>query len=67
MKFAVRLSLFGLLLLTLSQCKQPSVVVPQSNLPTRDDKMTLVNLNGAIAATSSPSAYFINRSTYALS
>lgn len=55
------------LAIALTQCKQPAVDVPQSNLPTRDDNMALGNPDGAVTAISSTLAYLINRNTYVLS
>nr|WP_317166050.1 DNA/RNA non-specific endonuclease [Spirosoma arboris] len=60
--------LIGLsLLITLDQCKQPSVPIPANTTPTRDDNMAMGNPDGAKASDSSPNAYLITRSTYSLS
>jgi len=55
------------MLVLLSQCKQPEVSMPQSDVATRDDNMALGNPDGATTSTSSSTAYLINCSTYALS
>lgn len=61
-------SLIGLfLLLSLSQCKEPSVTAPNNSTPTRDDNLAVGNPDGARATESSPNAYLITRSTYSLS
>lgn len=67
MKHWYRSLIVLILCISLSHCKQPGVEFPQSTTPTRDDNMAMGNPDGAITATSSPSAYLINRSTYALS
>ncbi|WP_227686816.1 DNA/RNA non-specific endonuclease [Spirosoma arboris] len=59
------ISLF--LLLSLNQCKQPSIPVPVDTTPTRDDNMAMGNPDGARAIEFSPNAYLITRSTYSLS
>lgn len=59
---------FGLLLLiSLDQCKQPSVPATGNTTPTRDDNLAMGNPDGAKASESSPNAYLITRPTYALS
>ena len=46
---------FGLLLiLSLDQCKQPSVPVPVNTTPTRDDNMAMGNPDGAESSEFSP-------------
>lgn len=65
-RLLLRLCVLSMLLL-LSQCKQPEISRPQSDIPTRDDNLALGNPDGAITSGSSPSAYLISRSTYALS
>jgi endonuclease G len=67
MKHWYRLLAVLILGVSLSHCKQPTVDVLQSTIPTRDDNIAMGNPDGAITATSSPSAYLITRSTYALS
>ena len=62
-----RLFIGLLLILSLDQCKQPSVSVPADTMPTRDDNVALGNPDGARASESSPNAYLITRSTYSLS
>ncbi|GAB3946649.1 hypothetical protein GCM10028805_17510 [Spirosoma harenae] len=65
MKHPFRL-IFGLfLLLSLSQCKEPSIT--SDTTPTRDDNIALGNPDGAKASDSSPNAYLISRPTYSLS
>lgn len=60
--------LIGLfLLLSLSQCKEPSVTAPNNATPTRDDNMAMGNPDGAEPSAFSPNTYLITRSTYALS
>lgn len=66
MQLLLKLSALSVLIL-LSQCKQPEILVPKSDIPTRDDNMALGNPDGAVMAASSPSAYLIDRGTYVLS
>jgi len=56
-----------LLILSLDQCKQPSVPIPANTTPTRDDNMAMGNPDGARASEFSPNAYLITRPTYSLS
>lgn len=67
MKHYSRLLTGLLLILSLDQCKQPSVPVQANTTPTRDDNMAPGNLDGARASESSPNAYLITRATYSLS
>ena len=62
-----RLFLGFFLILSLDQCKQPSVDIPNNITPTRDDNLALGNMDGAQASENSPNAYLITRSTYSLS
>lgn len=55
------------MLACLSQCKQPSVPVPNNTTPTRDDNLALGNPDGAKTSESSSNAYLITRTTYSLS
>ena len=66
-KYFIRTSLWLLVVLSLSQCKQPSVPVPANTTPSRDDNMAMGNPDGAKTSESSPNTYLINRSMYALS
>ena len=60
--------LFCLLLIILfDQCKQPSVLSPADNLPSRDDNMAMGNPDGATPVASNSTAYLITRPTYSLS
>lgn len=56
-----------LLILSLDQCKQPSVPIPANTTPTRDDNIAMGNPDGAKSSESSPNAYLITRLTYSLS
>lgn len=56
-----------LLIVSFGQCKQPNIPTPAGEPPTRDNNMAIGNPDGAIASTSSPNAYLINRSAYSLS
>lgn len=56
-----------MLVLSLSQCKQPSIPIPVNTVPTRDNNMSLGNPDGAQASEANLNAYLINRSTYSLS
>ncbi|WP_223860946.1 DNA/RNA non-specific endonuclease [Spirosoma validum] len=67
MKQILRLSIGLLLILSLDQCKQPSVDVPSNTTPTRDDNVALGNPDGARTSENSPNAYLITRPTYSLS
>ncbi|WP_179950485.1 hypothetical protein [Spirosoma aerolatum] len=67
MNYSVRLIVSFALLLSLSQCKEPSETTPSDSTPTRDDNMALGNPDGAKSSGSSPNAYLITRSTYSLS
>ncbi|WP_460974133.1 hypothetical protein [Spirosoma migulaei] len=46
-----------LLVLSLDQCKQPSVLVPATTTPTRDDNMGMGNPDEAKSKESSPNTY----------
>lgn len=61
-----RICLAVLLILSLDQCKQPSVPIPVNTTPTRDN-MVMGNPDGAKTSESSPNAYLITRPTYSLS
>lgn len=67
MKNIVRLFVSALVVLSLDQCKQPSIDVSTDTKPTRDDNMALGNPDGARSSESSPNSYLITRSTYSLS
>ncbi|MCX6214663.1 DNA/RNA non-specific endonuclease [Spirosoma sp.] len=67
MKRVVKLWLIVAFIATFDQCKQPSVFVPASTVPTRDNNMAMGNPDGAKPLESSPNAYLITRSTYSLS
>ncbi|GAB4031981.1 DNA/RNA non-specific endonuclease [Spirosoma gilvum] len=67
MKSFCNISLLFLLTLSLSQCKQPSILVPNDTTPTRDGNIAMGNPDGAKESESSPNAYLITRSTYSLS
>lgn len=67
MNHYIRLLIVLLLLLSLSQCKEPSVTVPTDTTPSRDDNMAMGNPDGAKAVESSSNAYLITRPTYSLS
>jgi endonuclease G len=63
----IRILAAFVLLVSGSQCKQPSVPVPSTSASTREDNMALGNPDGAISSASSPTAYLINRPAYSLS
>ncbi|WP_093834804.1 hypothetical protein [Spirosoma endophyticum] len=67
MKHYSRLLTGLLLILSLDQCKQPSVPVQANTTPTQDDNMAPGNPDGARASESSPNTYLITHATYSLS
>lgn len=67
MTYFSRLIVCVALIVSLNQCKQPSITAPANTTPTRDDNMAMGNPDGAKTSESSPNAYLINRPTYSLS
>ncbi len=67
MNKALKVSIWLVLALSLSQCKQNNQPNPTSTQPTRDDNLALGNPDGAKPVETSPNAYLITRPTYTLS
>ncbi|MVM36181.1 hypothetical protein GO755_39585 [Spirosoma sp. HMF4905] len=64
MRHFSRLFIGLMLVISLDQCKQPSIPVPADTTSTRDDNMAMGNPDGAKASESSLNSHLITRSIY---